>query len=240
MIKDFANLLFSGISNDEVIYLSLSARNKYLSEEDRELYNLGRSEMFNRKILYEPKHFIYTLKEMSVFPQYSKKGTKLPIEPNILTVYANINPCSLSIAFHKTSQKFYDAILNGSSINPYAQYKTELQRSRSRKNFIDLDLDVPFLDEDEKLELIIDIKKSLHEYANIVYAISTKSGAHFLLSDITGNYTKVLESYRAMFLGNKNFEFVLNSNQMVPVPGTNQSDYKVKFVLSDYKVKFVL
>jgi len=49
-VRQFHALL-KPLVKDEVYFLSMSARNKYLTQEERELYNLGRSEMMSRKIV---------------------------------------------------------------------------------------------------------------------------------------------------------------------------------------------
>jgi len=233
-IRRTATRLFPVLTEDEAIFISLSARNKYLNEEERKHYQLGRSEMFQKTIVRDRKFLLREVKKMSVYPLLSSKGVIFPIEPNIMTVYLNVNPVSISIAFHKTSTAFYDVILTGSKINPYSQLKKEMARSRSRKNFIDLDLDLPPMEWEEKKIILDKIYYDLSQYA-MVDVIDTKSGAHFLLSNIQGNYTKSIDKisyYR--YNGHElwqyeKFEFKRNDNESVPLPGTYQSDYKVRF-----------
>ena len=227
--------LFPMLTDDEAIFISLSARNKYLNEEERKLYQLGRSEMFQKTIVRNQIFLLREIQKMSVFPLFSSKGTIFPIEPNIMTVYLNVNPVSMSIAFHKTSTAFYDGLVTGSKINPYSQLKKEMARSRSRKNFIDLDLDLPPMEWEEKKIIINEIYRDLNQYVGSVDIIDTKSGAHFLLSNIRGNYTETIDKINTYRYYHKElsvyneFEFKRNDNESVPLPGTYQSDYKVRF-----------
>lgn len=233
-IERFIDLVFPDLQGHEAIYISLSARNKYLDEEARKVYQIGRSEMFNRQVVRNPKRFLNKIKEMSIYPQYSKKGETFPIEPNLMTVYVNINPVDLTQAFHNASQIFYDRLLNKDiHIDSYSLFKTEIQKTRSRRNFVDLDLDIPFIPEDEQYRFIQFIRENLSRIAKVI-TLKTKSGAHFMLSDIKGDYTKVIDdvgwefSYeRKAYKLYEKYEFIHNKNAMVPVPGCFQGDYKV-------------
>lgn len=233
-IEGFIDLVFPDLQGHEAIYVSLSARNKYLDEEARKVYQIGRSEMFNRQVVRNPKRFLNKIKEMSIYPQYSQKGEVFPIEPNLMTVYVNINPVDLTQAFHNASQVFYDRLLNKDMhIDTYSLFKTEIQKTRSRRNFIDLDLDVPFIPEEQRLWLVNNIKKQLTDVADVI-PIQTISGAHFMLSNIIGDYTKIMSRVPYLLHDNKcyseyeKFEFTKNNNFMVPLPGTYQGNYKVR------------
>ena len=52
-LKYFFDEVLKPLGPTEVFFLSLSARNKYLSEEKRDYYHLGRSEMFAKSIVRE-------------------------------------------------------------------------------------------------------------------------------------------------------------------------------------------
>jgi hypothetical protein len=49
-IRKFVSTL-SPLKKDEVYFVSMSARNKYLTDEERRTYDLGRTEMFARELI---------------------------------------------------------------------------------------------------------------------------------------------------------------------------------------------
>ena len=55
-LERFINYL-PQLDKDELWFASLSARNKYLTEDERTYYCLGRSEMFAREFIFNPPLF---------------------------------------------------------------------------------------------------------------------------------------------------------------------------------------
>ena len=143
------------LQNDEVYFISLSARSKYLASEEREYYDLGRAEMFSRNIIRKKEDFEYTLEKLESSLQYKKTKNGHPIPEKCLVVYININPSSMLKAYNMLAQKMNKewidiamALQNKKQPNYsgilYLDRKLMncVQKSRSRKNFIDIDFDI--------------------------------------------------------------------------------------------------
>lgn len=88
-LKTFFDIAIPELELFQVYFLSLSARNKYLDAEERELYNLGRTEMFARKIIRERSFdkLVSTLKkfESREGSYLTKNGSNMP--EKVMVVY---------------------------------------------------------------------------------------------------------------------------------------------------------
>lgn len=237
-IERFYSLL-SPLKTHEAYFLSMSARNKYLTEEEREYYKLGRTEMFARKLC---KHsdfifFLRVLKSMQVsFGGYtSKNGKELP--DKCLVVYVNINPVdgmkALKEFNEKTNQLMFDMVDNIEVKKKFASLDTELmncyQRSKGTRKFIDIDFDLPEEGFDIFEQVIFDLKKYDIKY----HVIKTHNGYHTLLEKETihYNYTKIVniadERAKERF---GHAEIIINKNNMIPLSGTMQGVFPVHFL----------
>lgn len=239
-IKKFYSNVLPPLSNSEVYFVSLSARNKYLTQEERVLLNLGRTEMFERRIVRNNDYnkFIRTIKKFEVKDgSYTTKNNSI-IPDKCIICYININPSNTLKAlneFNKTINEYYLEISICASegrdptniLSRINKCDTLLmncfQRNRGKKHYIDVDFDtknalalIAFTDE-------LTSKEVEH------HIIETKSGFHVLLKSdtITYNFTKKLNE-----LNNESVdgEIVVNKNGMVPLPGTLQGGYKVKLI----------
>jgi len=144
--------------------------------------------------------------------------------------YANINPSSgiqaLKMFNEKTNDLVFDSFTNKQSLTKFAKLDTLLmncyQKSRSKKHFIDVDCDCHF-------HFIKPVLIDLMEHDVVFYVIQTKSGYHILIeaSTITYNFTEVIVEQDMKV---PDGEIVINTNAMVPIPGTLQAGYGVKFI----------
>lgn len=220
-IRKFVSIL-SSLKGDEAYFVSLSARNKYLTEEERRTYDLGRTEMFARKLVKRDKkkivsmedNFLRVLKSMQVSHggYTSRSGITLP--DKCIVVYANINPVSGIKALKEFQTKITDYLFdmrtNPEAPDNFSNLDTQLmncyQRSRGARTLIDIDFDIPEEGKHILIEFIEELK-ALHEKANEkleklkrrdlkYHVVKTKSGYHFLLdrSSISYNYNIPIES----------------------------------------------
>lgn len=230
--------------NDEVYFVSLAARNKYLSQEDRTKFQLGRTEMFSREIARDKIGLSLMMKRLRASLQYKTTRNNLSIPESSLVVFANINPSSTMSAycdFESSMGKELKQVLsyyknrNGETdVYDFISFKRInrnlmncIQKATSRRYFIDIDMDnVP--------DCIYDyFRDCLRQDSNLVYyTIKTRSGFHFLIQKDT--LRKEFELYKIVKQADvqaKNIdakgEVIFNSNAMVPIPGTMQSDHLV-------------
>jgi hypothetical protein len=234
----FINIL-PDLKQDEVYFFSLSARNKYLTAEERQEYALGRTEMFSREIARDKEGIYYVMNKLKASLQYRKTNNGKTIPEKALVIYANINPSSTIKAYQLFKQEIdkqvndvINTFLNSKEPNfeGLTRINRELmnciQKARSRKYYIDLDID---LYNKGTNKCVDDLTSFLKENKSVFYKIETFSGYHFLVKKETvpNNLFSKMNEYRlSMYI--KEIEF--NKNEMIPVPGTLQAGKLVKFV----------
>jgi hypothetical protein len=239
--------LLKPLVNDESYFLSMSGRNKYLTEEERIAFDLGRTEMFARKLvkrdltgkLSPEQMFLRTLKSMQVSDggYTTRTGKGMPMK--CLVVYANINPVSgfkaLRMFYEKTTAFLFDTCTNPNASDRINSLDTLLmncyQKSRSEKYLIDIDFDIP----NDDHGILENFCNELVKIGVVFNTIKTHSGFHVLLKrdTIKFNYTVLIKAAHedaVKFYGKDHVEVVINTNEMVPIPGTLQAGTKVHFL----------
>jgi len=228
------------LKNDEVYFISLSARNKYLTKDERTFYSLGQTEMFGREIAQTKEKLAdYTLRklEANLYSKRTRNGKEIPEKS--LVCYINVNPSSMVKAYfqfqkemNKQISEITIALQNGKDPNySFVNIQTRelmncIQKSTGTKHFIDIDCDTK---EPEVTELIVIELNN----ANIKYhIIETHGGYHFLLHKDTMPQKFNLKNVcqKASGISPNKAEVMINGNGMVPVPGTMQSDFLVRMV----------
>jgi hypothetical protein len=245
-IRKFVSLL-SPLKGDEAYFLSLSARNKYLTEEERRVYDLGRTEMFARKLVKRDKkkivpmedNYLRVLKSMQVSHggYTSRSGVTLP--DKCLVVYANINPVSGLKALKEFQTKIMDSLFdmrtNSEAPDNFSNLDTQLmncyQRSRGTRTLIDIDFDIP----EDGIDILKTFTSIMRENEVKYHVIKTKSGFHVLLekANIKFNYVDIVKNCHIEAVkrfGLDHVEVMQNNNSMVPVPGCRQADFPVHFL----------
>lgn len=237
------------LNKDEVYFISLSARNKYLTMDERKEYSLGQTEMFGREIAQsKEKLYDYTIKKLEATLSYKTTRNGKPIPDKSLICYVNINPSSMVKAYYQFQKEMNNqmseitlALLHGKDPNySFINIQTRelmncIQKSTGTKHFIDIDCDT------KEPEVLDYFKEAFLNCLIEYYIIETKGGYHFLLKKDTFpvkyNLQKIIDDgiirlERIIYekqLNNK-IEIMINGNGMIPVPGIMQSDHLVKFV----------
>jgi hypothetical protein len=252
-IKYFFDNIIPNLSNNEIYFLSLSARNKYLTGKEREYYGLGRTEMFERTIVRERNwsKFLRKIKRFQTVEGSYLTKKNLPIPEKSMVVYFNINPTNVLKAYnefsHTMSEYFMELGLNASKGGDLENVSKRMkkmdvllmncfQRNRGTKHYIDIDFDIP-KDETWVLSKFLD---NLKENNVTYYVIDTKSGYHVMLlrDSVKYNFPEVVKNlqdeaneYRlGKMISEQHWEIVVNKNEMVPLPGTYQAGYPVKIL----------
>jgi hypothetical protein len=226
----------------EVFFISLSARKKYLTDEERMTYNVNRAEMFARNIIreksYEKFHKIMSRMETNIAGYTTKSGLSYP--QSAVVTYININPSSMIKAHSQYQNKINQyslemtlAILNGKNCDPimkkFSKLDVELmnciQRCRGQKKFVDVDFDI---DKEKEFYVLEDYIKFLKENGITYHVVETKGGYHVLMERKTVNcnfHAKVSELDRLV-----ENEVIINKSETIPCPGTLHGNFLVKFV----------
>ena len=237
-IKKFYDLI-GELKDEEAYFLSMSARNKYLTEEEREQYELGRTEMFARKLVKQNSFEIFMRVvrtfEVAYGGYLSRGGKELP--PKCLVLYANVNPVSgrkaLQEFYNKTTQLLFDLSTSPQASAKLSGLDTELmncyQRAKGTKSLIDIDFDVP----EEGFDLVERFVATMRERGVTLEVVKTASGYHVLLrrETLKFNYPAVVsELHEEAVERFGHAEVMINKNEMCPLPGTFQAGHKVRFL----------
>ena len=259
-LKYFFDNILPPLKSTEVYFVSLSARNKYLSEKEREQYCLGRTEMFAKNIVRkrEWSRFLRTLRKYEVNEGGYTTKNDSNIPSKCITCYININPSDtlLALKAFKTVLEEYQFELANIAINKRDpenianrvnkldnNLMTAYQQAHGTRHWIDIDMDVPKdFDPLEKTSYFLRSKG-----VNTFYLLDTKSGYHLLIKkeELTFNPSEIIEEVRnqlySFFYGKLHSdakaveltdasEIIVNKNQMIPVPGTLQGGYPVRVI----------
>lgn len=201
---------------DESIFFSLAARNKYLNDKSLDI-NLNRTFMFNRSIVrgvnfktsYE--NFLIKLRKLesndgSYKIKSKSDSTKLVDIPNeCMIVYFNINPVNILNAFLELKDKIYKiekelwktTFNNKSSENCIRDisnlvYLAEISLGKSESNKRWFDIDVDIKDNNCKNEFYYQILSAIeydYKYDNL-YIVNSNSGVHI------GFNVSILKEYK--------------------------------------------
>lgn len=241
LVDSFYTQFLAPLVKDQVYFVSLSARNKYLDEEERRRYDLGRTEMFSREVVRDVHDWRRTFRRLEANAAAYRTRTGLELPQQALVVYANVNPSSMLRAYTsfcaEMNQCVADwtlSIANGkeSNIIPLTRMDRTLlnhvQRSTAEKHQIDLDLDT------DNYSLVDELLSYLQDVKYLV--VNTKGGYHVLINRESLNlkdskFKKGLYQHLIPNLHSRakegGGEVVVNKNGMVPVPGTFQGEHKV-------------
>ena len=233
--------IFPEMQKDEVAFISLAARNKYLNEEEREFYQLGRTEMFGRLVVRSKDDFNMKMNELSSkrIARKTRNGKDIPDE--CVVCYANINPSSMIKAYDmfmiEMNKEVFSAF-NSEQNQKQANYESIrrmdrvlmncIQKSRSRKVYIDIDMDT----KDPDLFEVFVNNLTIEYDPPTFHIIEPHGGYHFLIKNDTIpkelNLGKLVQDADKV-AKKTGKEVVFNKNQMIPIPGTLQSGFPVKF-----------
>lgn len=231
------------LEKDEVYFCSLSARNKYLSKEEREYYSLGQTEMFVREIAKSKEQLsTYTIRRLEATLSHKTTRNGLAIPEKSLVCYMNINPSSMIRAYfqfqsemNRQVQEVTAALMHKKEpnytfvLNEHRELLNCIQKSTLRKYFIDIDCDT------KKEEICLYLTSTFKEYNIEFHIIETHGGYHFLLRRDTFpekfNLHMIVEKAANWYdaLKESKPEIIINKNAMVPIPGILQAGFLVKF-----------
>lgn len=196
-LKFFYENILPPLSNkSDVYFVSLSARNKYLTDEERRSLELGRTEMFSKNIIRKREwpRFLRTIRKFECHKEgyTTKNGNSIP--EKCIVCYININPSNTLQAisnFKKVLSEYEVELasiaLNGrTNSNNIAERLNKLdnslmtayQQSRGEKVWIDIDIDT----KEGELYKNEAVKKFLNDKGiKTYYWVDTKSGYHLLI-----------------------------------------------------------
>lgn len=230
----FVNEVLPPLKEGEVYFLSLSARNKYLNEEEREQYKLSRTEMFSRTLCYGD--WEYAMKKMASTLTYKTTKSGLPFPEKALVVYVNINPSNVPLAamkfsasVNKIAEEMVRSYMVGSG-NPNLKsldkaermLLNEIQKTTGTRHYFDIDVDSKEKQDVEVLTAVLDA------YDVKYHQVNTVGGAHIFVNRESLKQSKLKNLHEQVKKVNDKLktlggECVFNSNAMSPLVGTFQA-----------------
>jgi hypothetical protein len=222
----------------EVYFISLSARNKYLTEQQRNFWALGRTEMFGRTLGYGDWKF--TMAKLAANLRYKTTKVGSPYPQVALVVYANINPSNSVKACGAFAQKVVEiqnelirGFLNDSTPNLDTMARgdrlllNEFQKATGTRHYLDVDIDA-----DEFVMRLF--QEQIQESGTKHHLIKTRGGWHFMINRESRNETgfeihNVIPPLHEL-AKEQGGEVMINKNAMVPVPGTMQGGKLVELI----------
>lgn len=243
VISDFVSHL-PDLGENEVYFLSLSARNKYLNNDEREFFSLGQTEMFSRQIAIDRDGIALALNRMKgdLESKRTRNGKEIPNRS--LVVYMNIHAMSTLKAYgtfvaemNRHQIEVIHSLLNGNTPNLTAflrmntRLMNHIQKATGTKVYLDIDIDAP-------KDLARSICESIQEpllYRGIPHlVINSRGGYHVLVKTAELKIHKDFQLFKVIETlnneaGKNGGEVVFNNNAMVPMPGTYQAGHLVTF-----------
>lgn len=231
-IRNFIYRIFPDLVDDEVLFISLSSRAKYLTEDQKaDGMVINRNEMFHRRYFNGDKEALYFkiidyLESVNLASKYVKdveydrlldfhtsSGRMIPL--NTVSVYINVNPSSMMRAASNLGSEIMKKMITTDYdwfMRLQSKLNTEVQKARSRREFVDIDFD--------------EVSEDVVTYVrNIIggHMIQTHGGYHLLIpkKNLTKGYNlqEILEKTKSKF---DSKEILINKNAMIPLPGTYQ------------------
>jgi len=250
-LKWFHENVLPELQATESHFVSLSARNKYLSGEEKISTALCGTEMFEKRLVSTNswRSFLRTIRKFETNEgSYTTTKTGANIPAKALVVYLNINPSDALKAYrdftHKMNEYMFEisqiALKKRDSSNIMAKVRKQqsllmnsYQKAPGKKTWLDFDFDI-----DKRFYPSMQIiAKNVKERNGRAYIIDTKSGFHLLVSkdtefSIDFNPTSIvkLSTELAYKLEIEYDEIILNKNAMIPLPGTYQGGHPVKIL----------
>ena len=215
MLKSFIDWL-PNLELNETYYLTLFARKKYCPSVPYLKSDKGQLKRVTSK-----KEFIFDkLKQMECeIGSYRQKDIIVPQES--LVAYINPNPRSLEKAAKQSLIKLAELITKPySGYNPHQEVLSEIQKSCSRKIYMDLDFD------NIDLKYIED-----NVYHNInkdcLHILKTRGGFHILIE-----LKKIDTIYKNTWYNNltKLDKIDVKGDNFIPIPGCSQGGFVPYFI----------
>jgi hypothetical protein len=222
-LKRFHSLILPTLGQDEVFYLMLGARNKYLNEDEKGKYNMNGSDMIRRVTVRSNRYEELRDKVLDfcvpVGRYKDKNGLSLP--EHSFTLYITPNARDARRASVGVVQKITEGLLNPNTpLKLENMVLSEIHKNSTNKVYMDFDVDPKEGDDLDKVLETIYGKLGGSYYVTV----KTHSGAHVLLkkstidSAVKNTFYKDVQRVSDLMYG----EVEIKGDTMLPVPGCAQ------------------
>lgn len=201
------------LNENEVFYCALFARKKYATEL---IKSNDKAQL--KRFVANKENLLYKIKQLEIpFGHYKLRDTEVPQEA--LVFYLMPNPRCMVKATYKAIRHCADLLENtNKGYNLVQETISCVQKSKSRTVFVDFDID----DKNADLQLL----KQIGLPEDCYTVVETRGGYHILVD------VRRFQSRDFPYWYNNMKElFVVDQvqDQLLPVPGTIQGGFEVKF-----------
>lgn len=202
-LKWFFDNVVPKLKDQEAYFVSLSARNKYLTTEEKVKFGLGRTEMFERRIIRKNnwRRFLRTIRKFETNEKayVTKNDSYIPAKS--IVCYFNINP-SDSLKAYRDFNKVVNEYMYELAQCAVTKHKMDnilqrigkmpttlmnaYQKATGTRHWIDFDFDV----DKDFLPYVEKIVEQVEAFSGRAFIVDTKSGFHLLVSKNTEFYSK--------------------------------------------------
>lgn len=209
------------LTADQVFYVGLFARHKYLTAEQKVQIKSKKPQL---------TRFTCTAKSLKAKLRQLERPLGSYNPPNIpsecLSAYITINPRSLSLATKEVTKKFVERLLDNPSniFNPASLAMSEIQKSPAKKKkWFVLDIDVK--------ESLAELETTLKSFlGSTPYRILETRGGYHILIDQQNISKDVKKTWHQNIVKAFKADVDVIGDVMIPIPGTNQGTFTPKFV----------
>jgi len=212
-LKNFIKWL-PDLNEGEMYYLCLFARKKYCRD-----IKWIKSDKCQMKRFTSNKEMLFSkIKQLEApLDSYVQKGD-ISIPQEALALYISVNPRSLEKAAKRTLLELAEVIIKPySGYNPHQISLSCIQKSYSRKIYIDFDFDNVELDKIKEIEN--------HINGDCLTYLKTRGGYHVLVEA-----HKIEEQHKKTWYNQISKLADIKGDNLIPVPGCTQGEFIPHFV----------
>lgn len=223
-LRDFIDWL-PALEKHETYYCCLMARNKYVRDDPKfaNLVHVKTDKAQLKRFTSDKERLFDKIKQLECeFGSYVQKGSVIPQEA--LALYINPNPRDMEKAAKASVKKLLDLILmpyNG--YNPHQEVMSEIQRSKSKSDWIDFDFDLEIV-----YDADIPTKRFDAVLGSCAYRILRTRGGFHLLVDPNAIAPGMRKHWYKDISNMPNVD--VRGDNMIPVPGCVQGNFSPYFI----------
>jgi uncharacterized protein YfcZ (UPF0381/DUF406 family) len=223
LLDEFISTFLKPCSPDETYYCCLFARSKYAKNEDgtNKFPHIKTDKNQLKRFLATPNTLKLKIKQLEVpFGAYITKDGE-PIPQEALALYITPNRRSQKKAMFKLMKRLIDIQeSNGQGFNINAEAISAVQKSKSKTDWIDFDIDSKDIDI-SSIENVLPL--------GTYKILETRGGYHIMIDRDKVKKSNAPKNWYIL-LGQM-FEIDQSGDNMIPMVGTYQGGFTPKFIL---------